>query len=289
MGAAAGNAGAISSGAGGAAFGGGSSGAAMDGGSGGVSGSGTGVGGRPGTGGSAGASSGDAGTGGGGTSGSGGAGGVAGAGAGSAGAGAGGVAGGAGAGAGGASAGAGGVAGTGGAGAGGAGGCDASCAPTGSYRILRNELLITEDATSPDKPPPNHELDIEVTTPYRTFMNDNCTSSLTCTWSVVAAPSGGYLITNRGHTDAKGFQFVLQTYVVPGGYGVELVDAPDAFSSPTPAQTWTFTALGNSLFRLTNGASGSSFSLQAPPAIATSRFVDMEATTGDTSQQWKIQ
>ncbi|HEY4157496.1 MAG TPA: hypothetical protein VGM29_05340, partial [Polyangiaceae bacterium] len=239
MGAVSGNAGAISSGAGGAAMGGGSSGAAMGGGSGGVSGGSPGVGGSAGVGGNAGATTGGAGTGGGGTSGTSGTSGVAGAAAGSAGAG---VGGGGGAGAGGA--------GAGGAGAGGAGGCEASCAPTGSYRILRNELLLTEDATSPDKPPPNHELDVEVATTYRTFMNDNCTSSLTCTWSVVAAAGGGYLITNRGHTDAKGFQFVLQTYVVPGGYGVELADAPDAFSSPTPAQTWTFTALGNSLFRL---------------------------------------
>jgi hypothetical protein len=154
---------------------------------------------------------------------------------------------------------------------------DTSCAPVGGTVQFRNDLVMSQD------PNTDYVLDAYAGDPWNAFIDTNC-----CTggvWTVTAIASGGYLITNHAYTDAGGFHLALES---DGGYGLRLDSVPSNATAPTPAQTWTFTALAGGKFRMTNAALGAGFSLAAPPDVGSWNFALMDATADVPAQRWVI-
>jgi hypothetical protein len=159
---------------------------------------------------------------------------------------------------------------------------DTSCAPTGPSMQFRNELVMSGDV-----PPADHVLDTYSGAPFDVFINTNC-----CTggvWSIDPIATGGYVISNHAFTDPAGFHIALESHGdAVAGFGLQLTSVSGNFTTPTPAQTWTFTALAGGKFRLTNAALGPGWSLQAPLDLATWNYVSMAISADVPAQRWVV-
>lgn len=155
---------------------------------------------------------------------------------------------------------------------------DTSCPPTGPSMQLRNAFVMTTD------PMTDHVLDAYSGSPFNVFIDTNC-----CTggqWAIAAIPTGGYLITDNAYTDTAGNHLALTNYDDgAGNEGLHLESV--AGGTPTPNQTWTFTALTGGAFRLTNAHHGPSRSLEAPD-INTTLYPFMGTTSDSSAQQWIV-
>jgi len=148
-----------------------------------------------------------------------------------------------------------------------------SCAPTGANHQLRNKGLM-EASTLND-----WVLDIYSGDPFNAFMDTPCCSG--SVWTITSL-GGTYAIYSQAFIDAAGNAMALQSYP-DGSSGLQLGIVNGGV--PSPAQTWTITALGGGYFRLTNALLGPDQSVESDVNAMDPR---MAPTSTDSSQSWLI-
>ena len=115
--------------------------------------------------------------------------------------------------------------------------------------------------------------------PFNAFMEPPCCSG--SVWTIASLGSGTYAIYSQAFTDSGGHAMALQSYA--DGSALQLGNV--AGGTPSPAQTWTITALGGGYFRLTNALLGPGRSAESDVSATDPK---MGATSTDASQYWQI-
>jgi hypothetical protein len=151
---------------------------------------------------------------------------------------------------------------------------DTSCAPTGTNHQLRNKGLMAASTVN------DWVLDIYSGDPFNAFMDTPCCSG--SVWTITALGNGAYAIYSQAFADAAGHAMALQSYP-DGSSGLQLGTVNGGV--PSPAQTWTITALGGGYFRLSNALLGPGSSVESDVDAMDPR---MAPTSTNTSQSWLI-